>query len=299
MRTLAGVDLEGLAVVEDRLVGVLGAGVDVPEDLVRAGRAGLKLEGRLHGRRGLVRLARHQEVGAPLDVRLEVAGVERQVHLPRARGLLVHLQLAVDPGQVQEGLAVGRPETHDVLVLRGRAPQRLLRGGARGLDLLELGEDQVRVGVVRVEGDRGARLRFRVVESAHLAQQARGLDTNRGSGGIELLGPPILHERFVGVAGETRLQAEAEVIVGLGARGRGGRRRRHHERENEGENRHLRRFSHALSNGVKEPNLTTAGTGGLGGAKHPPEQGKLGEAVGVTGGFVPGLLLYTLSPRLS
>ena len=87
---VGGLDLEGLAVVEDRLVGVLGAGVDVPEDLVRAGRAGLKLQGRLHGRRGLVRLARHQEVGAPLDVRLEVAGVERQVHLPRARGLLVH-----------------------------------------------------------------------------------------------------------------------------------------------------------------------------------------------------------------
>ena len=153
-------DLEGLAVVEDRLVGLLGAGVDVPEHLVRAGRAGLELQGRLQGRRGLVRLARHQEVGAPLHVRLEVAGVERQVHLPRARGLLVHLQLAVDPGEVQERLAVGRPEPHDVLVLRGRAAQRLLRGGARGLDLLELSEDQVRVGVVRVEGDGGAGLRL-------------------------------------------------------------------------------------------------------------------------------------------
>ena len=218
---VGGLDLEGLAVVEDRLVGVLGAGVDVPEDLVRAGRAGLKLQGRLEGRRGLVRIARHQEVGAPLDVRFEVAGVERQVHLPRARGLLVHLQLAVDPGEVQEGLAVGRPEPRDVLVLRGRAAQRLLRGGARGLDLLELSEDQVRVGVVRVEGDGGSRLLFRIVEAAHLAQQARGLDANRGRGGIELLGPPVLRERLVGVADETRLQAEAEVIVGLGPGGGG------------------------------------------------------------------------------
>ena len=214
-------DLEGLAVVEDRLVGLLGAGVDVPEDLVRAGRAGLELQRRLQGRRGLVRLARHQQVGAPLHVGLEVAGVERQVHLPRARGLLVHLQLAVDPGEVQERLAVGRPEPRDVLVLRGRAAQRLLRGGARGLDLLELGEDQVRVGVVPVEGDGGAGLLFRIVEAAHLAQEARGLDADRGRGGIELLGPPVLGERLVGVAGETRLQAEAEVVVGLGPAGGG------------------------------------------------------------------------------
>ena len=285
MRTLPGLDLEGLPVVEDRLVGLLGAGVDVAEHLVRAGRSGLELEGRLEGRRGLVRLARHQEVRAPLHVGLEVAGVERQVHLPRARGLLVLLQLVVDAGQVQERLAVGRPQPRDVLVLGGRAAQRLLRGGARGLDLLELGEDQVRVGVVRVEGDGGAGLLFRIVEAAHLAQEARGLDADRGRGGIELLGPPVLRERLVGVSREARLQAEAEVVVGLGPDGgrdrgsrggRGCRLRRHGERENDGEDRHLLRFSHARLNRVKERILTEASPGGLGGACTPAKTWEAG-----------------------
>ena len=89
-----------------------------------------------------------------LHVRLEVAGVERQVHLPRARRLLVLLELAVDPRQVEQRLPVARAQPHDLLVLRGRAPQRCLRVGSGRLDLLELRQHQVRVGVVRVERDR-------------------------------------------------------------------------------------------------------------------------------------------------
>ena len=122
----------------------------------------------------LVRLAREQQVRPALDVRLEVAGVEHEVHLPGARSLLVLLELAVEAGEVQQRLAVGRAQADHLAVLRDRACERLVGLRAGGLDLLELREDQVRVGLVLVERDRGARLLRRLVEPAHLAQQPRG-----------------------------------------------------------------------------------------------------------------------------
>jgi hypothetical protein len=157
-------------------------------------------------------------VGAALHVRLEVAGVERQVHLPGARGLLVLLELAVDARQVEQRLPVARPQAHDLLVVRGRAPQRGLRVGSGRLDLLELREHQVGVGVVRIERDRSLGFLQGLVEAAHLAQQARRLDPDRGRGRIELLRPPIRCERLVDVAREPLLQPQAVLVVGLGAR---------------------------------------------------------------------------------
>ena len=60
-----GVELEGLPVVQDRLVRLGRLRVDVPEGLVGAGGVGLQLERRLEGRRRLVRLPQGQEVRLP------------------------------------------------------------------------------------------------------------------------------------------------------------------------------------------------------------------------------------------
>ena len=292
---VARLDLQRLAIVEDRLVGLLRAGVDVAEDLVGPGRARLQLERRLEGVRGLVGLARHQQVRSALDVGLEVAGVEGEVQPPRPGGLGVLAQLAVDAGQVQERLAVGGPQPHHLLVLRRRPLEGLLRGGARGLDLLELGEDEARVGVLRVERDRGPGLLGRLVELAHLAEEARRLHPDRRRGGVELLGPPVLGQGLVAVAGEAGLQAEAEVVVRLGAVGRRGARRgrrlgRHGEHESTGKENHD--YSDSPTRFPTESKTGRDGTGGLGGASHPPEQERQAEAVGFAGGFAPKLLLY-------
>ena len=76
---VAGLHLERLTVVQDGLVGLLGVAVDLAEDLVGARRFRLQLERGLERRRGLLRQPRQQQLGATLDVRLEVAGIERQV----------------------------------------------------------------------------------------------------------------------------------------------------------------------------------------------------------------------------
>ncbi len=233
---VARLDLEGLPVVKDRLIGLLRAGVDVAEDLVGPCGVRLQLERGLERGGRLLGLAREEEVRAALHVGLEVPGVELEVQLPgagRARvgaGLrlgrvVVVGELAVDAGEVQEGLPVGRSDPHDLLVLRGRGPQGGRPVFPRRLDLEELGQDEMSVGVLLVETHRRPRLGGRVVEAGHLPQEARRLDADRRRAGIQLLRAAVLRESLLAVARQARLQSEAEVVVRLGRVGLGGRGR--------------------------------------------------------------------------
>jgi hypothetical protein len=166
-------------------------------------------------------------VRASLDVGLEVAGVEGEVHLPDPRGIRVLLELAIDAGQIEQRVSVTRPQPRDLFVLGGGLADDGLRLGTDRLDLVELGEDEVRVGVLAVEPDGLDGLLGGLVEPPHLPVEARRLDPDGGGRGVELPGATELRERSVGVTGQAGLQPEAVVEVrlravrGSGDRGRG------------------------------------------------------------------------------
>ncbi len=178
---------------------------------------------------------------AALHVRLEVAGIDRQVLLPRPRGVLVVLQLVVDARHADERLAIRRAQTHDLLVLSRRPAQPGIRIASGRLDLDQLREREMRVGVVGVQGHGVLGLGCRVVDTPDLTQQPRRLDEDCRGGRIELLCTAILSECFVRVPGEPCLEPETEVVEGFraidgrgGSGGRRGRRRRRRRRRRRG-----------------------------------------------------------------
>ena len=274
----AGVELEGLPVVQDRLIRLGRLRVDVPEGLVGAGGVGLQLERRLEGRGGLVRLPQGQEVPSHLDVGVEVAGVEDEVALPDAKGILVLSELAVDAGQRQEGGDVGGVELHDLLVGRGRLPDLALRFLPFRLQLVQLTEGEEGTGTLRVELHRLVRIDQGLVDPTHVAEEARRLHPHVGRPRVEPLGVSILLEGDRAVSGETSLETEAEVVVGVGAatrllawvlrRARGRRLRARRDQDQGGENQHgrgalsLLKSSHRDRGLVKEcGNGVAPGTG--------------------------------------
>ncbi len=210
-----GVELEGLPVVQDRLVRLGRLGVDVPEGLVGAGGVGLQLERRLEGRRRLVRLAQGQEMAAHLDVGVEVARVELEVPLPDPKRILVLAELAVDAGQREQGGDVGGVELHHLLVGGGRLSDLVLRFLPFGLQLVQLAEGEEGARALRVEPHCLVRVDEGLVDPAHVAEEARRLHPHVGRPWVEPLGVSILLEGDRAVSGEASLETEAEVVVGL------------------------------------------------------------------------------------
>ena len=208
--------LERLAVVFDRLLGLLVVLVYLAEDLVGARGVWLQLERRAQHLRRFVGLAGELQVCATLDVALEVPGVQRKVHLPNPSGVGVLLELAVDPGQIEQRVSLGRAQPRHLLVLGHGLPDVALRLGADRLDLVELREDEVRIGVVAAQPDRLSGLLGGLLQTSHLPIEACRLDADGGCVRIQLLGKAELHERDVGVTGEASLQPEAVVQVGFG-----------------------------------------------------------------------------------
>ncbi len=183
---VVGLQLQRLAEVQHRLVGLLGAGVDLAQARVGPYRVGLQRQGLLQRGGGLVVLPRGQELRPELDVGVEATGIQLQVALEGSRRVLRLLQLGVEVGQRLEGVAVARQDADDLFVLRGRLAGPIFGHGTIGGSLKQLAQDEVRVGVVLVEGGGGTGLGQGLLQLARVAEQLGRLHSNLGRGGIEL-----------------------------------------------------------------------------------------------------------------
>jgi len=161
-------------------------------------------------------------VCAALDVGFEVPGVQAEVQVPDAGRVAVLLELAIDASQVQQRVSVARAQPSHLFVLRSRLADGALGFGAHRLDLVELGEDQVRIGIFGAQPDGFPSLASGLVEAPHLAVEPGRFHTDGGSSRIQLLGAAKLHERRVAVTDEASLQPEAVVQIGLGTARRPG-----------------------------------------------------------------------------
>ena len=222
-----GLQLERLAVVQDRLVVLLGARVDVGEGLVGARGGGVELDRLLQRGRRAVRVALGQVLRAELDVGLEAARAQVEEPPPGRDGLVVLLELRIDvAGQDQQCGRVGGRELEGLLVFDGGLAQRLLVVVTLRLHVAELGQDEVRF---RARGrglDRRLRFRQGLDGLARLLEQPRHVRADLSRLGIEPLRLAVLGQGLVEVTVQAGLQGEAVVQVGRrtigGAIGGGG-----------------------------------------------------------------------------
>ena len=214
-----GLDLEGLPVVQDRLVRLLRPGIDRREVRVGLRRARLELQGVLQGGGRPLGVPRREVLGPELQSRLGVPRIEAHVLLEDPRRLLVVLEppgvevrrLEEDHPVLGVDLDEGLEFSHGLLEVARRVLRDLR------LAPVELSEDQVRLGVA------GAQLHGllpeddRLVELVPVPEELRLLDQDGPGPPVEPLGLPVLGKGPVLVPGKARLLPEGEVVVGLGA----------------------------------------------------------------------------------
>ena len=245
-------ELQRLAVVEDRLLGLLALGVGVAEGLERAGGAGMQTHRLLERRRGARASRPRPGAGSP-------AGRGRRSSPARAPGTPAiasprppAVELAVDLGQGGDRLRVGRAQRDRRRVGRRRPLEDLGPAAPFRLRVQVLREHQLGLGVLGVEPDRRFRLGDGFLSASRLPQHLRELGPQRAGRGIDAHRLAVFVEGVPDLAGQTGLLGEAEVVIGLGARDGdrarpgGGRLRGggQHERERD-EGRHGRnRKSH-------------------------------------------------------
>jgi hypothetical protein len=141
-----GLQLERLAVVQDRLVVLLRARVRFGEGLVGAQGRRVELHRLLQRGGRVVRVALGQVLRAELDVGLEAARADVQEPLPGRDGLVGLLELRIDvAGQDEQGGRVrGGELDHPLVFDRGLSERLLVVLGLR-LHVAELGQDEVRL----------------------------------------------------------------------------------------------------------------------------------------------------------
>ena len=180
--------LQGLAEILDGLLGLVAVLVDLPENLIGPGGIGLELERRAQHLGRLVGFSCQQQVCAALDVGFEVPGIQAEVQVPDAGRVAMLLELAVDASQVQQRVPVARAQPSHLFVLRSRLADGALGLGAHRLDLVELGEDQVRIGIFGAQPDGLPGLASGLLEASHLAIEPGRFHADGGRCRIQLLG---------------------------------------------------------------------------------------------------------------
>ena len=209
-----GLQLERLPVVQDGLVVLLRARVDVPQRLVGP-RGRLQLDRLLEGGGRLVGVSLGQVLRSELDVALEAARAHLEEAAPGRDRLVVLLELGIDAvGEGQERARVVGIEAQRSLVLGGRLAQRGLAALPLGLRVVELGEHEVGLRAFRRRLHARLRLRQGLRGVAGLLQQARDVGPDLAGAGVEPLGLAVLRQGLVEFTGEPGLLGKAEVQVG-------------------------------------------------------------------------------------